>query len=219
MSWREENAARILSYHERRLADRDVQDLHAMARSVVYDLEVSDSEIRMLTEWLDAHAHLAGLFPIGDLMALMRDILADGVVTPDERRQLLEFLQAIATPLDGSNSPADNIFDPVEGLYWRERRFCFTGALRLCTREQAHGYIARVRGIPEDGVTRKTDYLVVGDLGAGSWIHSRYGRKIERVIQDRNAGKCSTLIVDEYTFTRFYPTEIMVTLNPPFLPG
>ncbi|MDE6120752.1 MAG: 3'-5' exoribonuclease [Muribaculaceae bacterium] len=46
--------------------------------------------------------------------------------------------------------------------YFFEKTVCFTGAFFFCTRKELQQYIADVGGIPVDGVTKKTDILVVG---------------------------------------------------------
>lgn len=46
--------------------------------------------------------------------------------------------------------------------YFFEKAVCFTGAFSFSTRKELQQYIADVGGTPVDGVTKKTDILVVG---------------------------------------------------------
>lgn len=66
----------------------------------------------------------------------------------------------------GSSVRAKDIVGDSEKVdpdsYFFEKAVCFTGAFSFSTRKELQQYIADIGGTPVDGVTKKTDILVVG---------------------------------------------------------
>ena len=56
--------------------------------------------------------------------------------------------------------------------------------------------MARLDGTPQDKVTTRLDYLVIGSLGNEDWMHSTFGRKIQQAL-DFNAKGRGIAIVSE----------------------
>ena len=183
---------------DRRLA----AELQGLATAIVYDDYVSDEEVGMLSLWLSTHAGDLLAWPLNELADLLERVLADGRIDDPERSELLTFLSGIAASLSQSGAPAENIFDVDPRIVFAARAFAITGKLHSGPRKQARRAIESRGGLFHGGPRVDTDYLVVGDLGSDSWITSRYGTKIERVMQYRSTGAASTLIVRESDFVR-----------------
>lgn len=62
------------------------------------------------------------------------------------------------------------------------KTFCITGILQRGNRENLHRDILRLGGIPTGSLTKKSDYLIVGNNGNTAWAFSCYGRKVEKAI-------------------------------------
>ncbi len=45
-------------------------------------------------------------------------------------------------------------------------------------------------------MTQRTNYLIIGTFGSRDWVHTSFGRKIEKAVQYRIAG-CRLAIVGE----------------------
>jgi NAD-dependent DNA ligase len=59
--------------------------------------------------------------------------------------------------------------------------------------------ITQLGGIPTDSVSKKTDYLIVGDNGNPAWAFSCYGRKVEKALQMRKEGH-TIVMIHEFDF-------------------
>ena len=77
--------------------------------------------------------------------------------------------------------------------------FCFTGKCEKASRSELAEIIIKHGGKFNDGVTAKTDYLIIGNAGNQCWAFSCYGRKVEKAIDLRKKGN-HILIVNELDF-------------------
>ena len=71
--------------------------------------------------------------------------------------------------------------------------------LKSDSRESLKNKIEQLGGIPTDSLTKKTDYLIVGDNGNPAWAFSCYGRKVEKAINLRKEGH-TIMLVHEFDF-------------------
>ena len=55
-------------------------------------------------------------------------------------------------------------------------------------------------GIPTKRITKKTDYLIVGDNGNSAWAFACYGRKVEKALDMRKNGH-TIVLIHEFDFT------------------
>jgi len=178
---------------------REIQALQGIATVIIYDGKVDDSEIGLLSEWVTKNLEFADVWPISELYDILNSILEDGVVTPDERKLLFSVLDKIANSVveDGKSSPT--LCDPNPTIAFEGRSFLITGRLQIGKRRAAQEKIESLGGVVKLAPTRALDYLVIGELGTEQWTYSRYGRKIETVMQNRSRG-CRTQIVSERDF-------------------
>jgi NAD-dependent DNA ligase len=79
------------------------------------------------------------------------------------------------------------------------KTFCITGVLKRGNREDLQKEIIKLGGIPTDSVTRRTDYLIVGDNGNPAWAFACYGRKVEKALSMRKEGH-TIMLIHEYDF-------------------
>ncbi|MGN7988618.1 BRCT domain-containing protein [Pedobacter sp. 22226] len=79
------------------------------------------------------------------------------------------------------------------------KTFCITGILQRTSREGLKKKILNQGGIPTDGITLKTDYLIIGDNGNPAWAFSCYGRKVEKAINMRKDGH-TIMLIHEFDF-------------------
>ena len=77
--------------------------------------------------------------------------------------------------------------------------FCFTGESTKATRKEISDIITSNGGVFKNNLTKKTDYLVVGNAGNPCWAYSCYGRKIEQAVQMRKDGS-RIKIINEVDF-------------------
>jgi NAD-dependent DNA ligase len=79
-------------------------------------------------------------------------------------------------------------------IYIDGKLFCATGEFDNGTRQELYREIEKAGGLTSDTVTRKTDYLIVGNKCSQAWAYSCYGRKVEKAISMRKSGQVITII-------------------------
>lgn len=177
-----------------------VQFLHGMIHGIMADSDISDREIRVLSNWLDANDYLQGTYPFDELNTLLHTILEDGKITEDERNSLLAFCSNVVDFKDSLNLREPD-FEALRKKYsvggicaycpeitFNGKIFCFTGESYRATRTELASEVERLGGIFKNNVSKKTDYLIVGNAGNPCWAYSCYGRKIEDAMAVRRDG-------------------------------
>lgn len=188
-----------------------LQYLSGLVHGIMADRELSDAEIFSLKEWLEESDFLAGLYPYDEVYSLIVSILADGLITEDERKTLAAFFGNL---IDFNYSRNLNEADyialkkqySVSGIcalcpeiLFPGRSFVLTGESARAERADLIKTITELGGTVKSSVSKKTDYLVVGNAGNPCWAFSCYGRKIEDAIQLRKQG-AKVVIVNENDF-------------------
>lgn len=182
-----------------RMFTREIQALQGIATMIIYDGKVDDSEIGLLSEWVTKNLEFADVWPMSEVYNVLKSILEDGKVTQKERKLLFATLDKIASPEreDGHSSPS--LCDAEPDIEFPGKTFLITGRLNMGKRSTAQKKIVSLGGIVKNAPNKRLDYLIIGELGTEQWTYSRYGRKIEVVMQNRSKG-CTTQIVNERDF-------------------
>ncbi len=94
------------------------------------------------------------------------------------QRSHARVVQEEAIP-DFGRTTEDFLTQPTPEIALENRVFVFTGTFACGKKRRCWELVASHRGVCEDVVTHRTDYLVVGSLGSPSWVHGCYGNKIE----------------------------------------
>lgn len=188
-----------------------IQFLAGLVHGIMADGELSDPEIASLKSWLENNSFLAGTYPFDEINSLLYTVLEDKVITPDEREQLMAFFGNLIEFKDSCNLNEGD-FKTLQEKYciggicavcpeisFENKLFCFTGESYRGTRAELAAVVEQLGGKLRSGVTRKTDYLVVGNAGNPCWVYSCYGRKIEDAIALRKDG-AHVVIVNETDF-------------------
>ena len=64
---------------------QSLSELLGLARGLLADQELSDSEISFLDDWLNQRSAMTSSFPGNVIHARIKEVLEDGVVTEEER--------------------------------------------------------------------------------------------------------------------------------------
>ena len=189
-------------FHEcsQRIEDRGISELIGIARGLVADGVVNELEADFLIRWLKENEHLT-CWPFDVLNKRVRAMLADGVIDAEERQDLLELLRDLigGKPAAGKAvnfASALPLTQPAPDIVFAGKTFCFTGTFAFGERKDCHAAVVRLGGKPQDKVTTRLDYLVIGSLGNEDWMHSTFGRKIQQAL-DFNAKGRGIAIVSE----------------------
>ena len=195
----DDDHARIRALSLPRLYTRTITEFEGMCAGLIFDGVIDDAEIAGLRRWLEAKDEFLDAWPLCDVKETMDRILADGVVDDAERAELFELLDSLGASAEACGKAPPTIFDAHPDIVFEGRSFLFTGRLSFAKRKDAEAEVKRRGGRPASSVGIRLDYLVVGDLGTDAWQHSRYGRKIEAVMENKRTG-VSTTIVSESDF-------------------
>lgn len=102
----------------------------------------------------------------------------------NEKRKALEIM---VSDLLKEGSPFD---DPLPEISIAGKCFAFTGVFAYGSRSECQKAVVSCGGSITDGVTAKTDALVIGSDANPAWAHGNYGNKIEAaLIRRMQSGK------------------------------
>lgn len=175
----------------------DMQRLHGFLGGVMADGVITEAELRTLSDWLADHDHLKSVWPYDEVESLIATVLCDGKIDADEQRMLKAFFseflalldnQTITTPQMLEGTTLTGVCAMCPEISFEGKTFCFTGASSRLSRKQFGELVHKLGGLPSDGVTKKTDYLVIGAEGNPAWVFACYGRKVEKAVALRKEG-------------------------------
>lgn len=185
----------------------DLQTLQGICHGILADGIINEKEVRDLEGWLEQNSHLSTYYPYDEIRSLILSIVSDGIIEEEEILVLKAYLnqfvnienQEIAKQIDAEtadiNISGHCTSDP--NIDFDGKTFCVTGVLKSGARAELENLISDLGGIPTKSVTKKTDYLIVGDNGNQSWAFACYGRKVEKALEMRKAGH-QICLVHEY---------------------
>lgn len=184
---------------------KSIQLLLGICTGIAADKNINDQEISYLQTWITEHNHLQDQWPVCAIHYKIKEIMADGIISDDERIELLERLQELtgnyfsetgASATEGPTLPIDD--DP--SIFFRDMSYCFTGEFLYGTRAACERAILKLGAMPQNGVTKKLNYLVIGSRCNPDWINETYGRKIEQAMNYKAEG-IELIIVSERQWT------------------
>jgi len=180
-------------YNWQRIKDSRMDELIGICRGILADGVVVIEEARFLLDWLTRNKQVRHSLPGQLLEELLVRVLADGKLSPSEEEQVVEMLVKIigGTPLeseDASFSTTLPLDDPPRAMAFDGKVFCFTGKFQYGSRKKCEEDTFALGGDAQKTPTKKTDYLVIGEIGSSDWAHSTGGRKIEKAIALRDSG-------------------------------
>ena len=82
--------------------NRALQELLELARTVVADGVVTETEADMFRRWADTNPDMSGVWPVGIVTRALRRVFADGELSKNDREELLELLQDVAGEGEGA---------------------------------------------------------------------------------------------------------------------
>ena len=191
-----------------RLESRDISELIGLCKGVLADAVISYQEAFFILQWLEEHRIIVDVWPASILYRSLDNMLEDGVLDSDEEKYLLGLLLEITgvpvrvevaevteagVVLDSmertlNTSATLPVHEPESGLIFKNKNFVMTGKFSYGPRKECEAAVKERGGNTQKGVTKATNYLVVGEIGSADWAHSSFGRKIEKAVYMREAG-------------------------------
>lgn len=195
--------APIPQYTASRRADRASNELVGICRGLLADGHVNEMEAAFLKDWIERNAQFVGVYPFDQIYRVLSEILRDGKIDSDESADLhdtlIRFIGGEAfdeTAQTTSLSTALPLNDPQPTIVYPGSAFVVTGTFVFGKREKVANEIEHRGGVICASPSKKTQHLVIGELGSRDWINSNAGRKIEKAVELRKSG-CAIAIVSE----------------------
>jgi hypothetical protein len=185
----------------------DLQLLQGIFHGILADGILNDEEIFKLHEWLSDNEHLSSHYPYDEIRSLVLSIVADKKIDDEERAVLTAFIKQFVE-LKNTNV-AEKVERDTEGvsisgicavdpeIIFENKTFCITGILSRGTRNELQEAITNKGGIAVNTISKKTDYLIIGDTNNACWSYSCYGRKVEKALDLRKSGH-TVILVHEF---------------------
>ncbi len=183
--------------------ERDISEMLGLVKGILADGVVNERKTLALRDWLRAHPDVTEKWPGEAFSEKLRRIFTDGVITYEECEDLRELLSEMvggqAGIIGGENASTSLPLDkPVPKIVFPHQVFVFTGKFAFGPRSACEKLTQDAGGICEETVTRRTRYLVVGTFGSRDWIHSPYGRKIEKAVEFKTSGQSISIICEDH---------------------
>ena len=189
-------------FNRARVDDRQINELIGLAHGIISDGNVNQAEAEHLQKWLAANAEVSGNPVVGTLFWRVDEMLRDGHLDANESAELLDTLTRFAggdfelgEMLKSTDLPLD---DPQPVPIFQDRRYCFTGTFAYGSRSDCSRAIESHGGVLDKSLTGKTDYLVVGAYATDSWLHSAWGKKVEKALNLRKKGGSIAIIGESH---------------------
>ena len=172
-------------------ADARINEFEGFLYGLAADGKLGRCEFDQLCTRLGQYRDIVTKWPFCIVSDALDKILRDGPVSSIELKELCELIQQIT----GTNFTKDG--DAVGGATtmfsspvptFKGKHVCITGKFLSGTREQVQSKLVSLGAIPQGGVTRQTDILIIGTFCSRDWIHSSTGRKIERAVELKREG-------------------------------
>lgn len=170
-----------------RLSERKIDEMIGICRGVISDGIINQLEADFLLQWLTNNKKIADAWPANILFQRIKTMLQDNILDQNEKKELLSTIRQVTgeTPITDNIDMSTRLplTDPPPEVVFRDKNYCFTGSFVSGTRKQVEAAVVKQGGFIHKIPTLDTDYLVVGLIGSTDWIHSSYGRKIERAVE------------------------------------
>jgi NAD-dependent DNA ligase len=190
-------------FNRARRAERDISEFLGLAKGLLADGEVTEAEAKLVAEWVATHQTAAEQWPMPQLIARLERIFRDQKVDESERRELAEILSSIVGGTAGvvlgedaaTQLPLDT---PPPHFSWIDAVFVFTGKFAFGTRGDCQYQVTKLGALCEKDVTMRTRYLVIGTFGSRDWVHTAFGRKIQKAVKYREAGARIAIVAEDH---------------------
>lgn len=186
--------------HNKRIITRDIDQLLAVCEFALQDGIVDQEEAESILDWLNNHTTCLDTWPASVFYDRLRECLQDGRLDSDEQKELLDLVMSISRPPTSSgNKPATLPIDnPKPIIKFENKFFCFTGVFDFGSREECILATEALGGLKSNGITKKLNYLVIGNVGSEFWKHTSFGAKIIKAIDYKENGTNIHIVSEDH---------------------
>lgn len=192
------------AFNHARLNDRKIDELIGLCKGIIADGVVNQSEAEYIQSWLRNNKEVSDKWPASVLSIRIEEMLKDNILDGDEQKELFDTLIQLTGGAIIEQKNTDTILStslpltrPCPKIIFKNRNFCFTGKFATGNRNKCESIVLDKKGGVKSYPTLNTHYLVIGIAGSSDWIHSSYGRKIEKAVKMRGEGHHINIISEE----------------------
>ena len=196
-------------YNRKRINDRAIDELIGISKGVIADGRITQSEAEFLQSWMEVNVPYTEDPIVNQLYARVQGMLIDGILDIEEQQELFSMLcmftgQATPTDVYVNLTCSLPVNKPAPKVEFPTMSFCFTGKFAYGPRKMCQEVVEERGGKISKSITKKLDYLVVGFFGSTDWIHSPYGRKIEKAADYRELYGNLAIISEDHWATHAF---------------
>lgn len=173
-----------------------LQELQGIIFGIMCDRVLTDEEILSLKYWMDTHKTLKGNYPFDRIYRALEIVLEDSIITEEERDELTHIFQSIINPVE--DEPPCVLDADIHG-----KTICLTGDFDTMDRKAFEHFLVEQGAIIKNGISKKLNYLIVGNLGSEKWVQGNYGTKIKKAMEYNEKG-AEIVIIKENDFLTIF---------------
>jgi hypothetical protein len=182
-----------------------IDQLSGICAGILADGVVNEREPEFFGNWVRKYDAFQPVWPFTDVLSRVERIFADGRCDADEREELKGIMEALcgyapeSTPTETCSTTLPLNSPCPEPIHFPQRVFTITGKFAFGTRRKVAEAIEARGGTASDSApTHESHYLVIGFFASRDWIHTNYGRKIERAVELRESGSGLAIVSEEH---------------------
>ena len=154
--------------------------LRRMVRNSINDNYLSDNEIYDIKNWLDSHEFLLNTYPYQDVLQTINNVVQDGQIDSLERDKIQSLLDVDMSP---GKRYLENHIDSA-----KDKVFCLSGNFSIGSKEEISKKLEDLGAVIKKGVSKKVDFLIVGNEDCDAWKYGNYGTKIKKALELQSSG-------------------------------
>ena len=178
-----------------------MDELIGLAQGVIADGYVSQAEAEYLQGWLAKNLDISSNPILETLYDRIEDMLCDNLLDNEESAELLKILQDFSGgdfEIGEVQKPTTlPLCNPKPEIIVPKKMFCFTGTFHYGNRKACKKAVID-RGGLTGNITKKLDYLVIGEYATESWLHSAFGHKIIKATGYRDEGTGLSILSERH---------------------
>lgn len=168
-----------------------LQQLQALLLGIIDDNMVSELEAHSLKKWIDDNKELEGQFPYEPIKKEIEKVFEDGILEKHELEEMLVLFKSFVDPTKSTEEITDASI--------KDKSCVLTGDFKIGSKSEVEKMITEAGGVVKSGVSKKTDFVIVGSFGSDAWKCGNYGSKIKKAKELQEQG-VSIQIISEDNF-------------------
>jgi DNA polymerase III epsilon subunit family exonuclease len=170
---------------------KSLQQLQSLLLGIVDDNMLTELEVEALKKWIDDNEQLSGQFPYDPIKKEIKKALEDGILEKSELEDMLLLFKSFVNPSQDTDSVSD--------ISFKDKICVLTGDFKSGSKAEIEKNIVSKGGYVKSGVSKKTDFVIVGSFGSAEWKCGNYGTKIKKA-KELQADGAKVQIISEDSY-------------------